>query len=160
VRFLFFTGARPNEVIGLQWRHVSANFIRFEQGVVVSEDGLVLKDGLKTQTKRNFPLTKEVQEILESVKQQSAAKRPEDFIFRSPRGKFIDQHNFANRDWKSILKKCDVPYRKSYQTRHTFITLCVEAHINSMAIARWTGTSSKMIDKHYGATNFTNLMPP
>ncbi|MDX2232379.1 MAG: hypothetical protein NW220_22300 [Leptolyngbyaceae cyanobacterium bins.349] len=51
-------------------------------------------------------------------------------------------------------------HRKSYQCRHTFISLCVEAHINSTAIGRWTGTSAKMIDKHYGATNFTNLRPP
>ncbi|WP_206815978.1 hypothetical protein [Chroococcus sp. FPU101] len=37
--------------------------------------------------------------------------------------------------------------------------MCVEANINSTAIRRWTGTSAKMIDKHYGATNFTNLRP-
>jgi integrase len=30
----------------------------------------------------------------------------------------------------------------------------------STAIGRWTGTSAKMIDNHYGATNFTNLRPP
>ncbi|MDZ8108217.1 MAG: hypothetical protein RM338_21705 [Nostoc sp. DedQUE12a] len=81
-------------------------------------------------------------------------------MFKSPKGKFIDHHNFANRAWKSILTKCNVPYRKSYQTRHTFISLCVKAHINSTAIGRWTGTSAKMIDNHYGATNFTNLRPP
>lgn len=53
VRFLFFTGARPNEVIGLQWKHITEQSIRFEQGVVISEDGLVLKAGLKTQAKRS-----------------------------------------------------------------------------------------------------------
>lgn len=52
------------------------------------------------------------------------------------------------------------PYRKNYQTRHTFITMCVEAGINSTVIGRWTGTSAKTIDKHYGATNFTNIQPP
>lgn len=160
VRFLFFTGARPNEVIGLQWKHITPKYIRFEQGVVISEDGLVLKDGLKTQAKRSFPITDQVQEILLAVKQDTGSSNPDDFIFVSPRGKFIDQHNFATRAWKSILKKCQIPYRKPYQTRHTFISLCVEAHINSTAIARWTGTSSRMIDKHYGATNFTNLVPP
>jgi len=96
----------------LQWQYVSANVIRFKQGVVVSEDGLVLKDGLKTQTKRNFPLPNEVQEILEAFKQQSSSMRPPDFIFRSPRSKFIDPHIFANRAWKKILKKGDVPYCK------------------------------------------------
>jgi integrase len=72
----------------------------------------------------------------------------------------FDQHNFANRAWKKMLDKCGIEHRKSYQTRHTFITLCIEAGINSTAIGRWTGTSAKMIDQHYGATNFTNLRPP
>lgn len=158
VRFLFFTGCRPSEAIGLQWQHIENGVIRFRQAVVISENGLTTKDGLKTQRKRDFPITDEVQAILESVKPKVA--NPEEFIFKSPQGKFIDQHNFSTRAWKSILEECKVPYRKAYQTRHTFISLCVENHINSAAIGRWTGTSAKMIDNHYGATNFTNLRPP
>lgn len=158
VRFLFFTGARPSEVIGLQWKHVTASVIKFRQAVVVSEDGLTLKEGLKTQRKRDFPVTVELRAILDDLPAES--RKPTDFLFPSPEGKFIDQHNFSNRAWKAILEKSKIPYRKSYQCRHTFISLCVEAHINSTVIGRWTGTSAKMIDKHYGATNFANLMPP
>jgi integrase len=158
VKFLFFTGVRPSEVIALQWKHIGESIIKFRQSVVVSENGLVLKDGLKTQRKRDFPITPEVRAILDDLKDETY--NPEGFLFRSPKGKFIDQHNFANRAWQSILKKCNIPYRKSYQCRHTFISLCVESHINSTAIGRWTGTSAEMIDRHYGATNFTNLRPP
>ncbi|MFB2896696.1 Arm DNA-binding domain-containing protein [Aerosakkonemataceae cyanobacterium BLCC-F50] len=158
VRFLFFTGCRPSEAIALKWKFVTKNVIQFRESVVVSEDGLVLKEGLKTQRKRDFPINSEVQAILDEIRPEIVD--PESFIFFSPKGKFIDQHNFSTRAWKSILAKCDIPYRKSYQTRHTFISLCVEANINSTAIGRWTGTSAKMIDNHYGATNFTNLKPP
>ncbi len=158
VKFLFFTGARPSEAIALQWKHIGESVLKFRQSVVVSENGLVLKDGLKTQRKRDFPITPEVQAILDDLKDETYD--PEGFLFRSLKGKFIDQHNFTNRAWRSILEKCGVPYRKSYQCRHTFISLCVEAHINSTAIGRWTGTSAAMIDHHYGATNFTNLRPP
>ena len=129
VRFLFFTGARPSEVIGLQWKHVTESVIRFRQAVVISKKGLVLKDGLKTQRKRDFPITPEVKAILDNMKAEPID--PEAFIFRSPRGKFIDQHNFANRAWQSVMAKSGIPYRKSYQCRHTFISLCVEAHINT-----------------------------
>jgi integrase len=118
----------------------------------------VVKEGLKTQKKRDFPLTTELKAILKYF--QPEIIDPESFIFISPRGKLIDHNNFSCRAWKSILAKCNIPYRKSYQTRHTFISLCVEANINSTAIGRWTGTSAKMIDNHYGATNFTNLRPP
>ncbi|RCJ21002.1 integrase [Nostoc sp. ATCC 43529] len=158
VRFLFFTGCRPSEAVALKWKHITNSVIQFRESVVVSEDGLVLKDGLKTQRKRDFPINLEVQAILDEIRSEET--NPESLVFKSPKGKFIDHHNFANRAWKSILTKCNVPYRKSYQTRHTFISLCLEAHINSTAIGRWTGTSAKMIDNHYGATNFTNLRPP
>ncbi|MGV0027263.1 tyrosine-type recombinase/integrase [Phormidesmis priestleyi] len=132
MRFLFFTGARPSEAIGLQWKHITESVIRFRQAVVVSKQGLVLKEGLKTQRKRDFPITPEVKVILEDIKSETID--PEAFIFRSPRGKFIDQHNFANRPWQAIMAKSGIPYRKSYQCRHTFISLCVEAHINSTAL--------------------------
>ncbi|BAZ01128.1 integrase family protein [Tolypothrix tenuis PCC 7101] len=158
VRFLFFTGCRPSEAVALKWRNITNSVIQFRESVVVSEDGLVLKEGLKTQRKRDFPINAEVKAILDEIRPEG--DNSESLVFISPKGKFIDHHNFANRAWKSILDKCNVPYRKSYQTRHTFISLCVEAHINSTAIGRWTGTSAKMIDNHYGATNFTNLRPP
>lgn len=158
VRFLFFTGCRPSEAIALKWKHITNSVIQFRESVVVSENGLVLKEGLKTQRKRDFPINSEVKAILDEIRPEEV--NPEALIFTSPKGKFIDHHNFSNRAWKSILAKCGIPYRKSYQTRHTFISLCVESHINSTAIGRWTGTSAKMIDNHYGATNFTNLRPP
>jgi integrase len=130
----------------LKWKHITKSAIKFQQAVVMSESGLVCKEGLKTQKKRDFPLNAEVKEILQKIRPSSA--KSDSFIFTSRRGKFFDHHNFSNRAWKSILKKCGIPYRKSYQTRHTFITMCVEAHYNSTAIGRWTGTSGKMIDKH------------
>jgi len=132
VRFLFFTGARPSEVIALQWKHIGDTVIRFRQAIVVSENGLTLKEGLKAQRKRDFPITHEVQAILNDL--EPAKHKPDDFLFPSPKGKFIDQHNFSNRAWQAILEECNVPYRKSYQCRHTFISLCVEAHINSTAL--------------------------
>lgn len=158
VRVLFFTGCRPSEAIALQWKHIENGVIKFKQSVVISENGLVLKEGLKTQSKRDFPISSDVQSIVDDTRPERI--NPEDFIFNSHKGKFIDQHNFANRAWKAILEECTIPYPKAYQTRHTFISLCVEAHVNSTAIGRWTGTSSKMIDNHYSATNFTNLRPP
>ncbi|MEH2302321.1 MAG: DUF3596 domain-containing protein [Nostoc sp.] len=158
VRFLFFTGCRPSEAIGLKWKHITNNVVQFRESVVVSEDGLVLKEGLKTQRKRDFPINSELKAILDEIR--PTEPNAEALIFTSPKGKFIDHHNFSNRAWKSMLAKSCIPYRKSYQTRHTFISLCVESHINSTAIGRWTGTSAKMIDNHYGATNFTNLRPP
>jgi len=74
---------------------------------------------------------------------------------------YADINPFSREERDLIIQTFEGDrYRKSYQTRHTFITMCVEAHYNSTVIGRWTGTSAKMIDKHYGATNFANLEPP
>lgn len=160
IRFLFFTGARPSEVIALQWKHVLPQAIRFEQAVVISEAGLVCKAGLKTQAKRLFPVNEQVAAIIQPIREQAIAIDENALVFPSPQGKFIDQHNFANRGWRNIVAACRVAYRKPYQTRHTFISLCVAANVNSTLIARWVGTSSRMIDKHYGASFFGDVEPP
>jgi integrase len=117
VRFLFFTGCRPSEAIALKWKHITKSAIKFRQAIVMSESGLVCKERLKTQKKRDFPINAEVKEILQKIRPDSA--KSDSLIFTSRRGKFLDHHNFSNRAWKSILKKCGIPYRKSYHTRHT-----------------------------------------
>jgi len=50
-------------------------------------------------------------------------------------------------------------YRKPYQCRHTFITLCLEADIDAKDVGRWVGNSPEIIYKHY-AGNKRNLQVP
>ena len=156
VKFLFFTGCRPSEAIALQWKHID-DFVHFEQAVTFSEDGLALKKGLKTQEKRRFRINRQLSEILAGVRTEDVKK--DDYIFPSPEGKFIDFNNFRNRAWKSILKKAEIPYRKLYQTRHTFITLCLEAGIDAKDVARLVGNSPEVIYRHY-AGNKRDLQVP
>jgi integrase len=60
LKFLFFTGSRPSEVIALKWKNIDHGYVKFREAVVVSENGLVQKEGLKTQRKRDFPITAEL----------------------------------------------------------------------------------------------------
>lgn len=86
VEFLFATGARPSEAIALQWKHITSDlkFISFEQAVTVSEKGLSVKQGLKTQEKRKFSCNAKVQETLRSIKPEDA--KPDDLLFLVQRG--------------------------------------------------------------------------
>lgn len=156
VQFLFFTGCRPSEAIGLQWQHID-DFVHFEQAVTFSETGLSLKKGLKTQEKRRFRINRQLAEILTAI--QPDKDSPTAYLFPSPEGKFIDFNNFRNRAWKSILNKADIPYRKLYQTRHTFVTLCLEAGIDAKDVARLVGNSPEVIYRHY-AGNKRDLQVP
>ena len=149
VEFLFFTGCRPSEAIALQWQHIRSSVVSFEQAVVYSgRRGLVLKEGLKTQKLRKFPINDQLSELLKGIKPEGYSA--DALVFPSPKGKFVDWHNFTNRAWQTILKSLpDIEYRNPYQTRHTFCSLCREADIASIQIAKWVGNSATMIDRVY-----------
>lgn len=149
IEFLFFTGCRPSEALALEWQHISSSVILFEQALVNGRKRkLTVKKGLKTQERRKFPINSQVAKILQSIKPAKCS--PNSLVFPSPKGSFIDWHNFTNRGWKTILDSLpEVEYRKPYQTRHTFCSLCREAGIASIQIAKWVGNSAEMIDRVY-----------
>lgn len=151
VQFLFLTGARPSEVIALQWRHISNKSICFERAVVNSVNGLVLKEGLKTQNKRMFPVNAQLLQLLDGMRASLDIKL-NDLVFPAPTGGWIDTHNFRNRAWKTILSSLDMEYRKPYQTRHTFVTMALEADVSIPQIARWVGNSPQVIMECYAGT--------
>jgi integrase len=158
VAFLFLTGCRPSEAIALQWKHINDKTISFCQAVIYDGKRLQLKDGLKTQKMRKFPINPQLAELLDSIKPETVD--PEALVFTSPRrNSFIDWHNFASRAWKSVLN--DLPgieYRNPYQTRHTFCSLCREAHITSVQLAKWVGNSPQIIDRVYAKpTDFVQV---
>lgn len=159
VEFQFATGARPSEALALQWKHVTSDlkFISFEQALTVSEKGLAVKQGLKTQEKRKFPCNAKVQTILKNIKPENA--KPDDLVFPSPEGKYIDFHNFRNRAWKTVLEGLDIAYRKPYQTRHTFITFALENGLDAKDVARLVGNTPEIIYRHY-AGNKRELFVP
>lgn len=173
VKLLFFTGCRPSEAIALQWKHVSDRFITFEQAITISSKGLVLKSGLRTQPQRRFPINHQLKEILDAIKPENS--KPGDFVFKSKKGGTIDFGDFLNHAWKGyknrhgkqidgivtelVRKEMVSEYRKPYQCRHTFITLCLEADIDAKDTAKWIGNSPEIIYRHY-AGNKPDLQVP
>lgn len=173
VKILFFTGMRPCEAIALQWRHIGDKFITIQQSITISEQGHKLKEGLKTQEQRRFPINTQLREILNSTRPESA--KDTDFVFPSKTGKFIDFGDFLNHAWKGyknrhgrfiegivtrLVKEGKVEcYKRPYQCRHTFISLCLESGIDAKDVARWVGNSPEVIYRHY-AGNKRDLQVP
>ncbi|WP_315788449.1 site-specific integrase [Fischerella sp. JS2] len=160
IEFLFMTGCRPSEAVGLQWKHISKDFssIRFEQAVVISESGLTCKKGLKTQKKRTFPINIRLATLLKSIKANTVCVDAK--IFPSPEGGWIDIHNLTNRGWKSILAKLNgIEYCKLYQTRHTFITLALDNKMDVKDVAKLVGNSSEVIYRHYAGQSREIVVP-
>jgi integrase len=165
VKFLFWTGARTSEAVGLKWKHISADFktIVFCEAVVnVSSKGI--RKCTKTKKSRKFPLFSlpKLIEVLKNIQPENCDL--ESPVFTSVTGKLINAHTFNANVWKGckrhgrevdgivtkLAKEGKIDhYRPQYQTRHTFITLQVAAGKSSTTIARWVGNSASVIEKHY-----------
>jgi integrase len=157
---LFFTGCRPSEALALRWENIQSGCIFFSEAYVQGKGGLVLKEGLKTQGSRRFPINVEVLEILDEIRKVSSDTSSSALVFPSPEGKFIDFHNFRNRAWKNVMATLeDIEYRQPYQMRHTFITLAIDAGFSIPKLAKLVGNSAKVILEHYAGTGNELTVP-
>jgi integrase len=165
VRFLFLTGCRTGEAIALKWKHINPEMTQITFCESFSSHFSLRKD-TKNHQSRKFPINAQLKALLESIK--GKACNPEDLVFPSPTGREIDGHNFLNRAWKGyknrhgnqvdgivtqLVKEGKVErYRCQYNTRHTFITMALEANVSIPQLAKWVGNSPEVIMKHYAGT--------
>ncbi|MGL5807204.1 MAG: tyrosine-type recombinase/integrase [Xenococcaceae cyanobacterium] len=149
VKFCFFTGCRTSEALALQWKHISHDFktVNFEQALIDTDEGKIIRKGLKTQSNRKFPCNQTVQEFLKSLAKDEYS--PEDLVFPGTQGSFISLRSFRKTAWKRVLAGLKLEYRKFYQTRHTFITLALENGMIIKSVAKVVGNSPEVILEHY-----------
>jgi len=82
IKFLFLTGCCPSEALALTWQNIEKSTIVFDRAVVYDGVRAVLKEGLKTQKSRKFPINTQLQELIETIRPEHV--EPEDLIFPSP----------------------------------------------------------------------------
>jgi integrase len=133
VKFLFMTGVRNAEAIGLTVEKV--NFL--QKTILINQSFARTNSGhhpkarqmqpTKTGNARYIPLTQELEELLQPL----VMERPGDaFVFTSSEGNPIDDHQFQLRIWNPMLKELGMPHRNLYACRHTFGTRCSEQGMN------------------------------
>lgn len=145
VKFLFLTGCRTSEAVGLQWQHIdlAMTFVTFQEVVV---DGQ--RHGTtKTHKIRKFPINQSLKDLLIAIKPD--APYPKTSVFTDSLGNLVRPNNFLRRHWQPVVKSLAIAYRPQYNTRHTFITLCLEAKVPVAQIAAWVGNSPRVIWEHY-----------
>jgi integrase len=159
IEFMFRTGCRPGEVTALQWGDIDRDFktITFERTLVLSDDGLVIKQGLKTQQRRVFPCGEGLQTFLKSIAPEEIDRGR--LVFTPPKAKYVDMHNFSSKKWKPILIAAGVDYRKLYSIRHTYITFCIDGGMDAKDVAKLVGNSPEIIYRHYAGAK-RNLVAP
>lgn len=147
VRFFFMTGCRTSEAVGLTWGHVSDEYITFDEAVVEGH-----RKQTKTGKSRVFPINKILKELLIEIGQATPLnldKGTSQPVFTDTAGNLIRPNNFLRRHWQPVVKSLDIPYRPQYNTRHTFITFCLESGVPVAQVAAWVGNSPRVIWEHY-----------
>ena len=156
VRFFFLTGCRTSEALGLQWQHIAEDSINFKETVVTGIGGTYRNDKTKS-TERYFPCNNQLRKLLISIKPENYG--PETSVFVRADNTPITYCELRNAwygkgDRLGIVRQLATDlkieaYRIQYNTRHTFISRCLEAGIAPVQVAAWVGNSPAMIYQHY-----------
>jgi integrase len=150
----FNTGMRPSEITALKVIDIKKDFIIIQR--LMNNDGTI-KEGLKTQNKRVFPLNEDLKNFLLNI---TRFCEYEAYIF-TKKGKPLRLSTYR-KVWDRILLKLSnqgVERRNMYHTRHFFISNCLDLGIPVATIAQWVGNSPQVIFEHY-AHNNTKIKPP
>lgn len=151
VEFLFFTGCRPSEAIGLTWDKISndCSQITFDCSIQTLSSGKKIKSqGSKNNKARTIAASTRIQNLILLIKPESI--EAESLVFHSPDSKLmpINYRNFSRRAWHSVVDAIK-PDTTPYNCRDTFITLQLLKGVPSAVIAKWCDTSTQMIDHSY-----------
>lgn len=144
--FLLCTGCRIEEAIALTWDDVTDDCSQIWFGKAYNRGDLrQLKAG-----KAGFvPLSKSLQQMLRRRRPIDADSST--LVFPTPRKKsYMDNANFRQRAWTTVLKELEIPYRKPNTSRHTLISYWLSQGEDPATVAKYTRTSLKMIFEHYG----------
>jgi integrase len=147
VEFLFLTGCRPSEAVGLQWKHIKQNgsVVEFAGSIVQVKNQRVRVAKSKNNKVRTLAVSSRCQNLLQTIKPIECS--PEDLIF-SVNNQPVNYRNFSRRAWSAIVDPIK-PNTTPYNARDTFITLQLIKGIPSAVVANWCDTSVGMIDKNY-----------
>jgi len=167
------TGLRPEEWIALERRDVDLT----GRAVTIARafsDGR-LKDAKTLGSHRRVPLTQRGVDALEALPPRLDTR----LVFTAPMGGYLNLGNFRRRHWQPALEsgglvrcplsgnhaatrigreyRCQEPgcegranAHRIYDLRHTFASWALAANISMFELARFMGTSVKIIDQHYG----------
>ncbi|MEL6225007.1 MAG: tyrosine-type recombinase/integrase [Cyanobacteria bacterium J06627_8] len=144
VKFRFYTGCRSGEVNGLHWRHLNEDCSVMWVGETHTHGQFA---DVKNNKSREVKLSGSTTAMLRS--RMPANVDPDSLVFPSPKGLPIDEHNFSQRAWKKVLKEMAVDYRRPYNTRHTFVSHCLEMGMNPVEVAAITGHDVKTLYSNY-----------
>lgn len=160
VYFLFLTGCRPSEAIGLRRGDIDDDFkkIKFCGSIVQIKSQATWMEKSKNNRVRFFPINAELRDLLEACLKDKPD--PDLLVFPAKDNPLapMDYINFSHRAWKTVDQ---IVGRKTtpYSCRDTFITEQIAKGTSIAVVARWVDNSPDIIDKHYFDISAVHFMP-
>lgn len=154
VRFLFLTGVRLSEAIGLRWGAICTNSGDITICESLSKDRTGngynrIRKETKTGSVRHLKMNSELLNLLLSL-QPSSSPDPDHLVFTTIQGCVVDSGNFRGL-WQKVLKAARVPYRRPHIIRHTLLSHAVEQGIPLTGVAYIAGhANTRMVMQTYG----------
>ena len=144
--FAAATGLRPEEWQALERRDVDRGGRILHVRRTVSS-GEVVDLGKTKRSRRQIPLTGRALDALDLVPPRFDTP----LLFPADRGGVINLDNFRRREWHPAVEAAGIPTpARIYDLRSTFASDALAAGVGIHALARVMGTSTTMIERHYG----------
>lgn len=150
--FMFKTGVRNAEAIGLRVKHI--DLIRKQ--ITIKEvlartlkntgtDSRVRKT-TKNDKERILPLTPDLEAVLEPMLNH---RSPDSLVFLSPTKKSMDDENFRKRVFFPVLNFLGIRRRVLYACRHTFGSRCIDMGVTPVMTAFLMGNNPETALRRY-----------
>lgn len=160
VKFLFWTGARPEEAAALTWGDVSPNLAEILINKALPVD---MKEVQSTKNYRatRFPCNHRLQRLLQEIRPEPYTR--EAYLFPGREGGRMNYHNFQNRYWRPTVERLKNEgriafYLPQYACRHTWITLALQ-HLSTADVSYLARVSPKVLYDHYADRSRKILIP-
>ena len=161
VYFLFLTGCRPSEAIGLQWGDISTDFkfVNFTGSIVQIKSETVRMSKSKTNRIRSFPINPELRDLIEAC--GNSFGDPWKLVFPSQDDPTapINYRNFSKNAWAKTVDPIVGRNTTPYSCRDTFITEQIALGTPVAIVARWVDNSPQIIDQRYFDISAVSFMP-
>lgn len=157
-----FTGCRPGELLGLEWKHVNLEKaeIRVEQSLFRPKGGGWKLTAPKTpKSKRTIPIPPEVVEELLQHKHQQDKERQAwkedvktDFVFTAYNGSPLVSNHLTVSNLQPMAKKAGLPTNINlYTLRHTAATIMLHSGVDARVVADRLGHSDvrQVLETYY-----------
>jgi integrase len=143
--FAVQTGLRPSEQVALQWAAIDTEFIHIEASRVRN----VEKRDLKTpESNRRIEIRASMREVL-AIQEARTACFDSPYVFVNMAGRPCVQDSLRWH-WVKAMEKSGLPFRRMYETRHTFASWALSKGETPEWVARTLGhVDTSMVYRTY-----------